>query len=114
MRAAKSKSEASGHAFIEMTNETGSEAVVVVLKNGGKKSSDSVEEKAQLSADVSLPADVLEKLYQSYAIKQKRDGLSSFLVASIMFDLWAVVVPLGQRVESLGEFSHGFFGNLDS
>lgn len=113
MRAAKSKSEASGHAFIEMTNETGSEAVVVV-KNGGKKSSDSVEEKAQLSADVSLPADVLEKLYQSYAIKQKRDGLSSFLVASIMFDLWAVVVPLGQRVESLGEFIHGFFGNLDS
>lgn len=104
----------SGHAFIEMTNETGSEAVVVVVKNGGKKSSDSVEEKAQLSADVSLPADVLEKLYQSYAIKQKRDGLSSFLVASIMFDLWAVVVPLGQRVESLGEFIHGFFGNLDS
>lgn len=97
-----------------MTNETGSEAVVVVVKNGGKKSSDSVEEKAQLSADVSLPADVLEKLYQSYAIKQKRDGLSSFLVASIMFDLWAVVVPLGQRVESLGEFIHGFFGNLDS
>lgn len=74
------------------------------MKNGGKKSSDSVEEKAHLSADVSLPADVLEKLYQSYAIKQKRDGLSSFLVASIMFDLWAIVVPLGQRLESLGEF----------
>lgn len=80
-----------------MTNET-----AVAMKNG-KKSSDSGEEKATLSADVSLPAEVLEKLYQSYAIKQKRDGLSSFLIASIMFDLWAIIVPQGQRLESLGE-----------
>lgn len=87
-----------------MTNEA--ETALVPSKNG-KKSSDSGEEKAQLSADVSLPPEVLEKLYQSYAIKQKRDGLSSFLVASIMFDLWAIIVPQGQRLESLGEYTSG-------
>lgn len=86
--------------FAKMTNESG----VVVTKNG-KKSSDSGEEKANLSADVSLPAEVLEKLYQSYTIKQKRDGLSSFLIASIMFDLWAIIVPQGQRMESLCKFN---------
>lgn len=101
--------------FAKMTNESG----VVVTKNG-KKSSDSGEEKANLSADVSLPAEVLEKLYQSYTIKQKRDGLSSFLIASIMFDLWAIIVPQGQRMESLCElifwfikfFSKSFYWSL--
>lgn len=91
-----------------MTGDKEAMEVVAVTRNG-KKSSDSGEEKATLSADVSLPADVLEKLYQSYAIKQKRDGLSSFLVASIMFDLWAIIVPQGQRLESLGEFLEPFF-----
>lgn len=87
----------------EMTNEAATALVATPSKNNGKKSSDSGEEKAQLSADVSLPAEVLEKLYQSYTIKQKRDGLSSFLIASIMFDLWAIIVPQGQRLESMGE-----------
>lgn len=79
------------------------ESTLAVSKNGKKSSDSGGEEKATLSADVSLPADVLESLYQSYAIKQKRDGLSSFLVASIMFDLWAIIVPQGQRLESLGK-----------
>lgn len=95
----------------EMTNESAAAATTTTAlvstpskNNNGKKSSDSGEEKAQLSADVSLPAEVLEKLYQSYTIKQKRDGLSSFLIASIMFDLWAIIVPQGQRIESMGEY----------
>lgn len=59
---------------------------------------------AGLSGPVSLPDDVLEKLYRSYSLKQKRSGLTCFIVASIVFDLWAILVPQGQSVESLGEF----------
>lgn len=55
----------------------------------------------------SLPDDVLEKLYRSYSLKQKRSGLTCFIVASIVFDLWAIVVPQGQRIESLGK--HFFY-----
>lgn len=51
----------------------------------------------------SLPADVLEKLYRSYSLKQKRSGLTCFIVASVVFDLWAILVPQGQSKESLGE-----------
>lgn len=51
----------------------------------------------------SLPADVLEKLYRSYSLKQKRSGLTCFIVASVVFDLWAILVPQGQSIESLGE-----------
>ena len=51
----------------------------------------------------SLPDDVLEKLYRSYSLKQKRSGLACFLVASIVFDLWAILVPQGQSIESLGK-----------
>lgn len=94
-------------AFVQIYKMTMSEeAGTIVPAKTGKKSSVSVEEKAELSADVSLPPEVLEKLYQSYAIKQKRDGLSSFLIASIMFDLWAIIVPQGQRLESLGEYDY--------
>ncbi|CRK93456.1 CLUMA_CG006992, isoform A [Clunio marinus] len=50
----------------------------------------------------SLPADVLETLYRSYSLKQKRSGLTCFIAASIVFDLWAILVPQGQSVESLG------------
>lgn len=50
-----------------------------------------------------LPDDVLEKLYRSYSLKQKRSGLTCFIVASIVFDCWAILVPQGQSVESLGE-----------
>lgn len=51
----------------------------------------------------SLPADVLEKLYRSYSLKQKRSGLACFIAASVVFDLWAILVPQGQSIESLGE-----------
>jgi hypothetical protein len=54
-----------------------------------------------ISTNISLPDDVLEKLYRSYSLKQKRSGLGCFLAASILFDLWAI--PQGQSWESLGE-----------
>lgn len=56
-----------------------------------------------ISADVSLPSDVLDSLFQRYSIKQRRAGLESFLVASVLFDLWAIFVPLGQTWESIGK-----------
>lgn len=55
------------------------------------------------SGPTSLPDDVLEKLYRSYSLKQKRSGLACFIVASIMFDLWAILQ--GQNAESLGRIS---------
>lgn len=56
------------------------------------------------SGPIVLPDDVLEKLYRSYSLKQKRSGLKCFIVASIVFDLWAILVPQGQSWESLGKF----------
>jgi hypothetical protein len=47
--------------------------------------------------------DVLESLYRSYSLKQKRSGLTSFLIGSIIFDLWALLIHDG-NVQSLGEF----------
>jgi hypothetical protein len=58
---------------------------------------------AGLPGPTSLPDDVLEKLYRSYSLKQKRSGLTCFIVASIVFDLWAILVPQGQSIESLGK-----------
>ncbi|XP_058824460.1 adenylate cyclase type 3 [Topomyia yanbarensis] len=48
-----------------------------------------------------LPDDVLEKLYQSYALKQKRVAFGCYLAASILFDLWAILVPQGQGWDSI-------------
>ncbi|XP_049536076.1 adenylate cyclase type 3 [Anopheles darlingi] len=50
---------------------------------------------------VLLPDAVLDKLYQSYALKQKRVALVCYLIASILFDIWAIAVPQGQSVESI-------------
>lgn len=47
---------------------------------------------APISADVSLPNDVLEHLYQRYSIKQRRAGLECFLATSVLFDIWAICV----------------------
>jgi hypothetical protein len=58
------------------------------------------------SGPTSLPDDVLEKLFRSYSLKQKRSGLTSFIVASVVFDLWAILVPQGQSAESLGKENH--------
>lgn len=52
---------------------------------------------------VTLPDDVLEKMYQSYSLKQKRAGLTCFLAASILFDVWAIFIPQGQTWESIGK-----------
>lgn len=38
----------------------------------------------------------LEKLYQSYSIKQKRAGIECFLIAAILFDIYVLLVPSGQ------------------
>jgi len=38
----------------------------------------------------------LEKLYQSYSVKQKRPGLEVFLYAAILYDLYMLLVPGGQ------------------
>lgn len=52
---------------------------------------------------VVLPDDVLEKVYQSYSLKQKRAGLKCFLLASLMFDIWAIFIPQGQSWEAIGK-----------
>lgn len=38
----------------------------------------------------------LEKLYQSYSVKQKRPGLEVFLYAALLYDLYMLLVPGGQ------------------
>ncbi|XP_074041130.1 adenylate cyclase 3 [Leptinotarsa decemlineata] len=38
----------------------------------------------------------LEKLYQSFNVKQKRAGLECFLIGAILFDIYMLVVPNGQ------------------
>lgn len=53
------------------------------------------------TSTVLLPDDVLEKLYQSYALKQKRVAFGCYLAASILFDVWAILVPQGQGWESI-------------
>ncbi|XP_022908254.1 adenylate cyclase type 3 [Onthophagus taurus] len=40
----------------------------------------------------------LEKLYQSYSVKQKRSGLECFLIMAIFFDIYMLVVPYGQDI----------------
>jgi hypothetical protein len=72
----------------------------ISVKTMPERNSSSV---AGLTGPTSLPDDVLEKLYRSYSLKQKRSGLTSFIVASIVFDCAAILVPQGQSVESLGE-----------
>ena len=51
----------------------------------------------------SLPDSVLEKLLSSYSLKQKRSALVVFLAASVLFDVWAIAVPQGQKIENLGK-----------
>ncbi|XP_062548182.1 adenylate cyclase type 3 [Armigeres subalbatus] len=53
------------------------------------------------TSTVLLPDDVLEKLYQSYALKQKRVAFGCYLAASMLFDLWAILVPQGQSWEAI-------------
>lgn len=71
---------------------------IATMAAGGKDST--------ISADISLPSDVLERLYQRYSIKQRRAGLECFLATSVLFDLWAIFVPQQQprSWESLSKF----------
>lgn len=56
-----------------------------------------------ITPDIDVSNKVLEKLYHRYSIKQRRAGLGCFLAASILFDLWAIFIPQGQRLESIGK-----------
>lgn len=38
----------------------------------------------------------LEKLYQSFSVRQKRAGLECFLITAILFDIYMLVVPSDQ------------------
>ena len=71
------------------------------VRNGPERNSSSAITPA--SKSVSLPDSVLEKIYRSYSLKQKRSALVTFLIASILFDVWAIFIPQGQSLESLGE-----------
>lgn len=67
----------------------------------------SVTTATTLTGGVTLPSEVLEHLYQSYSLKQKRAGLNCFLAASVLFDLWAILIPQGQSWESIGKVGAG-------
>lgn len=69
-------------------------------KNPSDRNSTSVA--GPTTASHQLSADVLESLYRSYSLKQKRSGLTSFIYGSIIFDLWALLIHDG-NVKSLGE-----------
>ncbi|CAH1098596.1 unnamed protein product [Psylliodes chrysocephalus] len=54
----------------------------------------------------------LEKLYQSFSVKQKRMGLECFLLTAILFDIYMLVVPSGQDLWIFGSMS--FFLTVNS
>lgn len=85
-------------ANVEKTNANGNGC------NDIKESGDGNENKpAAISTDVSLPNDVLERLFQRYSIKQRRAGLECFLATSVLFDLWVILVPQqGKSYENIG------------
>lgn len=59
-----------------------------------------------ISSDVSLPNDVLERLFQRYSIKQRQAGLECFLATSVLFDLWVIFVPQqGTSFENIGKLN---------
>ncbi|XP_055849197.1 adenylate cyclase type 3 [Episyrphus balteatus] len=73
--------------------------VTVEFNNGNKNP---LERPSTIGGGVVLPDVVLNKLYQSYSVKQRRAGLIWFLVASILFDIWALIIPQGQCIEAMG------------
>lgn len=60
------------------------------------------------ATEIELPDAVFDRLFQRYTIKLRRAGLESFIVASIMFDLWAICVPQGQSWISMGKQKYLF------
>lgn len=77
-----------------------------IAKNGNVEAPIINEKSGAISADISLPNELLERLYQRYSIKQRRAGLECFLAASVLFDLWAIIVPHQEKsYESMGKFT---------
>ena len=63
-----------------------------------------------ISTDVSLPNDVLERLFQRYSIKQRRAGLECFLVTSVLFDLWVILAPeQGKTFYNIGMYTSYYY-----
>lgn len=80
-----------------------------IAKNGNVEAPIINEKSGAISADISLPNELLERLYQRYSIKQRRAGLECFLAASVLFDLWAIIVPHQEKsYESMGKFTLWF------
>lgn len=93
----------------KMTNKSLDSAETTVAKNGNVEASGQTEKSGAISADISLPNDLLERLYQRYSIKQRRAGLECFLATSVLFDLWAIFAPHQEKsVESVGKSQYHY------
>ncbi|XP_028137320.1 adenylate cyclase type 3 [Diabrotica virgifera virgifera] len=68
-----------------------------------QKSSGKMKETCYLFNTFTDPS--LEKLYQSFSVKQKRAGLECFLLTAILFDIYMLVVPSGQDIWIFGFMS---------
>lgn len=92
---------------VEKTNANGNGNGCADVQESGNGGGNSNENKpTAISTDVSLPNDVLERLFQRYSIKQRRAGLECFLATSVLFDLWVILVPQqGKSFENIGMYS---------
>lgn len=60
-----------------------------------------------ISSDISLPNDVLERIFQRYSIKQRCAGLESFLITSVLFDFWIIcTVQQDRNYDNIGKLSY--------
>lgn len=82
--------------------KTSTDKIATFDKKNGNANGQNGEQ--QQTAEVAVPNKVLEKLYHRYSIKQRRAGLGCFLAASILFDIWAILIPQGQSLQSLGMY----------
>lgn len=71
------------------------------------------EKSVGISPDISLPNDLLERLYQRYSIKQRRAGLECFLATSILTDLWVILAPHQEKnLETIGKRTISFLNSV--
>lgn len=54
----------------------------------------------------------MEKLYQSYSVKQKRSGMQCFIYTAILFDLYTIVIPYEQDFITIGIMALFLVANL--
>lgn len=98
------------NATVEKTNANGNEngnGCADVKENGDGNGNGNETKPTAISSDISLPNDVLERLFQRYTIKQRRAGLECFLATSILFDLWVIFVPQqGKSSENIGMYTN--------